>query len=746
MKIQSIQNIFNIKKQNKVQNPFAAPIFGGLIPKNTLDKDTFERNNISFEGKSCSTSNFEVKFLYDINCPSCNQTMVTSNQLNSFIKNVDHKTGESLVKVIKRYDKYYHPVEKEVANKICNYALENPKSNISEIVKDLAVEHQENLVQEQNAVLEQLRKEADTLEESEKEEFLNFINESMEISRNFEDEKHFKRKTFLDNLFEIGKDLKDQENFDRICEIARKLPTSSNSANAFFIKYSRRGDEEIARRLLNPSLTTTEHVHPRSKEGENNTANYIAMCAECNSSRGSMPYLEWFKTHPDMPKNLQTYVDVIAERIKSKELRGYDSYLFEIIDTIERETDGKLKLEKPDMEAIEVSSASLELGKIKTKKPKKSYFEKLAKIIEGKKSTLEELERIATQFKQDEEFLTLQKYYALIGEIDALVAKKRDVSSELETAKKEQRINDNRIKNLRSMEEQIKLGNLKPKELGDIKAKIRSLKGKIQPQEVTVAKIQEFDDEYKKITQEIETKRIKLTEITSTLTLEDEYKQKEDELLAKLEERNKIRQRIYTLSKEIEDKDKVFARKKQIEQLLSSKKDCTAQLVEKDTSKDSDSSFIKKYDLLTRKLRIIEEMDPKTFCSNLKQPKGIKYSFILQEAKNSINLQLDELREHTAVKIHENNLQTVELEKERKECNLRINAIAKTEKTIQELTNKLENLNLVQDEKELNERLDLIRTRHFNLTEKIKYLDIDERIKDAIQTIEELEKELANKP
>ncbi len=746
MRIQNIQNIFNIKRQNKVQNPFATPFFAGFVPKERLEKDTFEKNNISFEGKNCSTSNFEVKFLYDINCPSCNKTMVTSNQLNSFIKNVDHKSGENLIKIIKRYDKYYHDTEKEVADKICNYAVENPKLNISEIVKALSIEHQENLVQEQNAILDQLRKEADTLEESEKEEYIAFINDSMEASRNFEDEKYFKRKTFLDNLSEIGKNLKDQENFDRIYEIACKLPTSANSANAFFIKYSRRGDEEIARRLLNPSLTTTEHVHPRSKEGENNTANYIAMCAECNSNRGSMPYLEWFKTHPDMPKNLQNYVNIIAERIKSKELRGYDSYLFEIIDTIERETDGKLKLQKPDMEAIEVSNASLELGKIKTKKPKKSYFEKLAKVIEGKKATLEELKRIAAQFKKDEEFLTLQKYYALIDEIDVLVAKKRGVSGELEIAKKEQRINDNRIKNLHNMEEQLKNETLKPKEQSDLKGKIKSLKSKIQPQEIPASKVQALDEDYKEITQEIEAKRIKLTEITSGLTLEDEYKQKEDELIAKLEERNKLRQRIYTLSKEIEDKDKILARKKQLEHILSSKKDYMAQSAEKNNAKEPDSTLLRKYDLLVRKLRIIDEIDPKTFCSNLKQPKGIKYSFILQEAKNSINQQLDDLRKHDIIKIHENNLETIELEKERKECNLRIKAIAKVEKTIEELTNKLDNLNLIQDERELNERLDLIRTRHFNLSEKIKYLDIDERIKDAIQTIKELELELKNKP
>ena len=51
-------------------------------------------------------------------CPSCDHTMVTSNQLNSFIKNVDHKKGEDLIKILKRYEKYYHPTEKEVADKM----------------------------------------------------------------------------------------------------------------------------------------------------------------------------------------------------------------------------------------------------------------------------------------------------------------------------------------------------------------------------------------------------------------------------------------------------------------------------------------------------------------------------------------------------------------------------------------------------------------------------------------------------
>ena len=178
MKIQSIQNIFNIQRQSKLQQPFLSY----FLSKERLNKDTFEKqnNNISFAGKSCQTSNFEVKFLYDMACPSCDHTMVTSNQLNSFIKNVDHKKGEDLIKILKRYEKYYHPTEKEVADKICRRALEKPELDIAGIVKELGSEHREILVGEQTRILTKLKNQSELLENDEKKEYIAFIDKTVE--------------------------------------------------------------------------------------------------------------------------------------------------------------------------------------------------------------------------------------------------------------------------------------------------------------------------------------------------------------------------------------------------------------------------------------------------------------------------------------------------------------------------------------------------------------------------------------
>ena len=524
------------------------------------------------------------------------------------------------------------------------------------------------------------------------------------------------------------------------------MPTSSGSVSAFLIKYSRRGSEEIARRLLNPSLTTTEHVHPRSKNGQNNTANYIAMCAECNSQRGNMPYLEWFKIRPEMPENLQKYINKIAERIKSKELRGFDSYIFEIIRTIERETDGQLILEKPDLDTIEVSDASIELGKIRNKKPKKSYFERLEKTIKDKKENLEELKKIASRFKKDEEFINLQKYNALVEEIDSLVEKKRQISDELNEAKREQRTNDARIKAIQNAEEQLKKPGLKPKEANELRSKLRNAKAKVQPAELPALKVNTLDEEYKKITSEIERKRTQLAEILTNLTLEEDYKVQEEEILAKIEERDKIKQKIYSLEKQIDDKKQVVSKKNQIEKSILAKKEVLMQIFGKEYVIDANTSLVKKYDLLVKKLNIVDNMDPKTFCSELKAPRGIKYSFILQEARASILSQIEELKKHDIVKYRESQLEVEKLEKERKECNIRLKEINDIEKAIEKLKLNLASLNSIQSERELSEKLDLIKTKHYNLKEKIKYLNIDERIKDAIETIKELEAEYARKP
>ena len=134
---------------------------------------------------------------------------------------------------------------------------------------------------------------------------------------------------------------------EELIKTAEALPNSESSVSAFYAKYSRRGNNEIVRRLLTPAIATAEHIKPRSLGGLDNTANYIAECGTCNSNRSSMPYNEWFKQMPQMPENLQDYINNIAPRIERGEYPGYETYIDDIIESIKEETEGKLVLKNP---------------------------------------------------------------------------------------------------------------------------------------------------------------------------------------------------------------------------------------------------------------------------------------------------------------------------------------------------------------------------------------------------------------
>jgi len=131
-----------------------------LIKKNVdkeLKADTFEKCNLSFKGQPCSADDFKIKALYDIPCPCCGTNMVTNSQLNSFVNSVCDRKGDELVKVLKRYDKYYRPVEKDVVAEISKYAVLYPNLNVEELTKTISVFHRENLQNEQREILDELK-------------------------------------------------------------------------------------------------------------------------------------------------------------------------------------------------------------------------------------------------------------------------------------------------------------------------------------------------------------------------------------------------------------------------------------------------------------------------------------------------------------------------------------------------------------------------------------------------------------
>ncbi|MBQ3102399.1 hypothetical protein IJC60_05290 [bacterium] len=336
---------------NKKGTPFKGSAFLSAVePKRENFVSLYDKQangKLLFQGINCSTGHFELKKIVDLECSCCGQRMIPLDVVKELAAKTEHKKGEELAHRMKLMKKYFRPIEESVALEIADKARNNPNLSISQIVKELNEENIENLESQQKLVMDEIRETISKFPKNDQGKLFNFVNRSENLIELKNDEKFFKRKKFLWALKQLLETIEDTPLKDELIKIAEALPNSESSVSAFYAKYSRRGNNEIVRRLLTPAIATAEHIKPRSLGGLDNTANYIAECGTCNSNRSSMPYNEWFKQMPQMPENLQDYINNIAPRIERGEYPGYETYIDDIIESIKEETEGKLVLKNP---------------------------------------------------------------------------------------------------------------------------------------------------------------------------------------------------------------------------------------------------------------------------------------------------------------------------------------------------------------------------------------------------------------
>lgn len=334
------------------------------LVSNSIQYDTFEKSAISFESKrGCSESNFKVKNIKNLRCPVCSRIMLTEQQQKNFVEQVSSAKGEDLVEVLEFYEdernltqdwssdkkiSTFRPQRQEIVNIIKKSAIENPNLNIKQLVSLLAKPYLERLIKYQLAVIEELENYAfKNLESATEMLYLNSIVQIYKARIKGEVKPQFQRKEFINALSSVTLKRRVQK---RITHIAQKLPTSTNDVSSFFVKYSsaKRGSKEIAQQLCRNSSPTTEHLHPKSRGGKNNTANYICDCAECNEKKGDILFSEWIKNLPDFEAGLQIYLQDVSNAIQRGELpESYYHYITEIITTIATLSNNKINLTPP---------------------------------------------------------------------------------------------------------------------------------------------------------------------------------------------------------------------------------------------------------------------------------------------------------------------------------------------------------------------------------------------------------------
>lgn len=296
MNICSVQFGYNCSSTNFKQSKTNL-LQSVLRPNSTMERqpvtDIFKAqtlDSVTFQGHLAKAERiFENKFNKiffrkianeHLPCAYTGIEMISQKQFDELIQ-TKVLTGNSadVIKELKKFEKSLFPVENGIFNILKSLSEKYPEKNLQELLKLKYPIAEKKLIQQQANTLNQINM---VIRDLPKEEFLRIreiVQESFDkiFAPNPNPQDRFKRKALLYKL--KTQNLTNKKIQKRIIKLAEKLPNSETSVNSFIVKYSEpyriryenknpkkipQTSEEIALRLLRPSLATEEHIYPQA--------------------------------------------------------------------------------------------------------------------------------------------------------------------------------------------------------------------------------------------------------------------------------------------------------------------------------------------------------------------------------------------------------------------------------------------------------------------------------------------------
>ena len=433
-------------------------IFNTLITRNYFKKQEQKPNVLAFKGFDCPEDTFELKNLYNIPCPVCSIPMIRRNQIDDFVSSTQNKTGEELISILLKYQKYFHDIESQAAEIIIQEARKNPKENIQQIVSRMASSKLADLKESQLSKLDDIRKYASNngLSSQEQRAFNAILDEYIAKI------EHGDKKINFDEMSEkISSIIKKSPSLKkRISKDIKKIPKEEEGAEQFFKKHGQKSQAEIASRLVTPAFATCEHVVPKTAGGRNNTENYLAQCEECNSKRGDKPFFDWTLANPMFQRNFKTYVDVIAQRLESGEISPkYHTYLSDITYTVKKESNGRIQVKAPVIAPLSQQEEEMSFT---------DYLYRFKLKLSEQQGFLESLEKETEEYKNNPQFLLVVQYNKLkdeLSNIGATIRKQKSTTSQKEETKNRCYKKINELEEAKANIEGLNQGDKKYREL-----------------------------------------------------------------------------------------------------------------------------------------------------------------------------------------------------------------------------------------------------------------------------------------
>lgn len=296
MNICSVQFGYNCSSTNFKQSKTNL-LQSVLRPNSTMERqpvtDIFKAqtlDSVTFQGHLAKAERiFENKFNKiffrkianeHLPCAYTGIEMISQKQFDELIQ-TKVLTGNSadVIKELKKFEKSLFPVENGIFNILKSLSEKYPEKNLQELLKLKYPIAEKKLIQQQANTLNRINM---VIRDLPKEEFLKIreiVQESFDkiFAPNPNPQDRFKRKALLYKL--KTQNLTNKKIQKQIIKLAEKLPNSETSVNSFIVKYSEpyriryenknpkripQTSEEIALRLLRPSLATEEHIYPQA--------------------------------------------------------------------------------------------------------------------------------------------------------------------------------------------------------------------------------------------------------------------------------------------------------------------------------------------------------------------------------------------------------------------------------------------------------------------------------------------------
>lgn len=297
--------------------------------------------DIPYEGSTSAGK--PLRKLRNIICPYRGIKIIPSDCIKDFEKKLAQtKVAFEVLELLSNYQNNMLPTEKAIYAIFKEFVNLNPDDNLKNCLQMMRESALVKLKLEELEVLDEVDILTHKLCAKTALELREKTTRCRQIIISNNEKDFFKRKLFLTSLEGITPKENEKEIFSEIKNKALFLPTSESSKNAFIVKFSKRSQVEIARRLFIASTGTIEHITPASLGGVNSIGNFLLTSAAGNRYRENLPLVEYIKRHQNIPKYTQMYIDCIIEQIHCGALKGNETYPYKIKKKLFEESQGRI--------------------------------------------------------------------------------------------------------------------------------------------------------------------------------------------------------------------------------------------------------------------------------------------------------------------------------------------------------------------------------------------------------------------